>query len=69
MQVSNNKYTPNFKALPVAKIASPQDKITLLILDKNSDKEIINNLIHCFSDGSKKQRNNACKACVSGGFK
>ncbi len=45
MQVSNNnKYTPNFQAIPVAKVKTHQAEITLLELDKTTDNTIIKNL-------------------------
>ncbi len=50
MQVSNNnnKYTPHFQAIPVAKVKTPQAEITLLQLDKKADNTILENLQSLF---------------------
>lgn len=55
MQIcKNHSYTPNFQALPVAKVITPQEKLTLVLLDKNYDGEALQKLLYSFMDGSIK---------------
>ena len=57
MRISqNNNYYPNFKALPVADINSAQGKITLLQINKHSDKQFMQNLLNSFLDGNIRER-------------
>ncbi len=48
----NNNYTPSFQAFPVAKISTPKDKIILLQLEQNRDRQTIGKLLNSFLDGS-----------------
>ena len=57
MQIcKNHSYTPNFQALPVAKVITPQEKLTLVLLDKNYDGEALQKLLYSFMDGSIKDK-------------